>query len=384
MVVKTIRFFIRLFIKIIEYAFFPILFIGCIVIRMRKNRIDIGIGITPNINHIRWAKAFKKYGYTAETFVVGKPFYITSDFDHIYAGGLSASFPMFLFLGVAGRYRLQILRLNGGVLSKCKSAIKYLEPRLLKLAGVKTIAIPYGSDCRILERTPNKYYAYTILQDAPVRPNKAIIHKVDMWCRRADVVVGQMDHVDYLPFWNSMRQSLHAVDTDNIKPAYPKPGGRVRIVHIFNHPACKGSDAVYNAVRELQEEGYDIELMYKSGIPNDEVLEHISKADIVVDQLVIGWYASFATEAMAFGKPTICYLRKDLVELYEKAGCVEKNEIPLISADVLTIKDVLRDLMNRKDELSEIGKKTRQYCEKYHSFRSVGKWFDNVIKTMGI
>ena len=87
---------------------------------------------------------------------------------------------------------------------------------------------------------------------------------------------------------------------------------------------------------------------------------------------------------MAFGKPTICYLREDLIGLYEKAGCIARNEIPLISADVLTIKDVLRDLIERKDELSEIGKKTRQYCEKYHSYESVGKWFDGLIRPMGI
>ena len=235
MIIKMIKLSIMQLLSLIEYIFFPVLVICCIFIGKRKKRIDIGIGINPNINHIRWVGALKKYGYTAETFVVGKPFYITSDFDHIYEGGLSTRFPMFLFLKCAGRYRLQILRMNGGVLSKCSSAIKYLEPRLLKLAGVKTIVVPYGSDCRILERTPNKYYAYTILQDAPIRTNKTIIRKVDIWCRYADVVVGQMDQVDYLPFWNRMRQSLHTVDTNSIKPVYPRPEGNIKVVHIYNH-----------------------------------------------------------------------------------------------------------------------------------------------------
>lgn len=381
MFIKIIKSFKNLVLSLLEYILFPILVIGCIIIGMKKNKIDIGIGINPNINHIRWANALKKFGYTVETFVLGKPFYITSDFNHIYSGAFNSAFPMFIFLKCAGRYRLQILRMNGGVLSKCNSAIKYLEPRLLKLAGVKTMAIPYGSDCRILERTPNKYYAYTILQDAPIRSNKAIIKKVDTWCRYADVVVGQMDHVDYLPFWNFMRQSLHAIDTNSIEPAYPRPERSIKIVHIYNHPACKGSDAVFKAVAELQKEGYEIEFVYKCGIPNDEVLKYISEADIVVDQLVIGWYASFSVESMAYGKPTICYLREDLLELFEKTGNVEENEVPVISADVLTIKNVLRDLIEKKEELYEIGKKTRQYCEKYHSLESVGKWFDDIIRT---
>ncbi|MGI5878746.1 MAG: hypothetical protein ACOX7W_09075, partial [Christensenellales bacterium] len=75
---------------------------------------------------------------------------------------------------------------------------------------------------------------------------------------------------------------------------------------------------------------------------------------------------------------------EDLVNLFEKAGCVSRDEIPLISADILSIKNVLRDLINRKDELESIGRKTRQYCEKYHSLESVGKWFDDVIKSIGI
>ncbi|MGI5877570.1 MAG: hypothetical protein ACOX7W_03060, partial [Christensenellales bacterium] len=320
MIKKTVIFLIKLFLVVIEFLFLPILLVACAIIRIRKNRIDVGIGINPNINHIRWAKALRKYGYTVETFVVGKPFYITDDFDYIYTGRLSILFPMFYFLKCAGKYKLQIVRMNGGVLSKCVSIIKYLEPQLLRLAGVKTIAVPYGSDCRILERTPNKLYAYTILQDAPIRSNKEIIRKVNMWCKYADAVVGQMDHVDYLPFWNHMRQSLHTIDMDSVKPAYPKPDGNIKIVHIYNHPACKGSGAIYDAIQELKEEGYEIELIFKSGIPNSLVMEYIAKADIVIDQIIIGWYASFATEAMAFGKPVVCFLREDLVNLFEKAG----------------------------------------------------------------
>ena len=33
-------------------------------------------------------------------------------------------------------------------------------------------------------------------------------------------------------------------------------------------------------------------------------------ADIVVDQLLAGWYGGFAVEAMALGKPVIAYLRE--------------------------------------------------------------------------
>ena len=88
----------------------------------------------------------------------------------------------------------------------------------------------------------------------------------------------------------------------------------------------------------------------------------------------------FAMEAMAAGKPTICYLRQDLVDLYVKTGCVEKGEIPLINAHVDNIKDVLRGLLAERDTWYGIGLKSREYVVKYHSLEAVGIFFDDINK----
>ncbi len=80
-------------------------------------------------------------------------------------------------------------------------------------------------------------------------------------------------------------------------------------------------------------------------VPNEEVRRLILDADVVVDQLIIGWYAMFAIEAMASGKPVICHLRHDLEALYVAADLLESlEEIPIIRADVFTFKDVIRSL----------------------------------------
>jgi len=34
-------------------------------------------------------------------------------------------------------------------------------------------------------------------------------------------------------------------------------------------------------------------------------------ADLLVDQLLTGWYGAVAVEMMALGKPVVCYLRED-------------------------------------------------------------------------
>jgi glycosyltransferase involved in cell wall biosynthesis len=37
----------------------------------------------------------------------------------------------------------------------------------------------------------------------------------------------------------------------------------------------------------------------------------MAQADVVVDQVFMGWYGMVAVEAMALGRPALCYIRPD-------------------------------------------------------------------------
>ena len=45
-----------------------------------------------------------------------------------------------------------------------------------------------------------------------------------------------------------------------------------------------------------------------------EALGRLAAADLVVDQLVLGWYGAVAVEAMALGRPVLAYIREDEAE----------------------------------------------------------------------
>ena len=47
-------------------------------------------------------------------------------------------------------------------------------------------------------------------------------------------------------------------------------------------------------------------------IPNEKLKEKISNCDILLDQLIVGWYAMTAIEAMAFGKKSNVDMEKVL------------------------------------------------------------------------
>jgi hypothetical protein len=110
----------------------------------------------------------------------------------------------------------------------------------------------------------------------------------------------------------------------------------------------------------------------------------MAAADIVVDQLIVGWYAMFAIEAMAMEKPVLCYLRQDLMELFVTSGLVAADEIPILNCSPLTIKETLRSLVLNRDELPDIGKRSRAYVMKHHSIQVVGKVFDEINRSIGL
>jgi glycosyltransferase involved in cell wall biosynthesis len=88
------------------------------------------------------------------------------------------------------------------------------------------------------------------------------------------------------------------------------------------------------------------------------------RADLIVDQLLAGWYGGFAVEAMALGKPVICYIREEDLK-FVPARMAE--ELPLINAKPDSVYLVLKDWLSaRKKDLPRQGTLSRQFVERWH------------------
>jgi len=72
--------------------------------------------------------------------------------------------------------------------------------------------------------------------------------------------------------------------------------------------------------------------------------KYILASDIVIDQLLAGWYGAFAVESMALGKPVICYLRENDLHLIPTKM---RDELPIINANPDSIYAVLRDWLKK-------------------------------------
>lgn len=141
------------------------------------------------------------------------------------------------------------------------------------------------------------------------------------------------------------------------------------IGHAPSHRGAKGTHALIDAVSGLKREGYKCELSLIENIDRNEALKRYSACDIIVDQLIAGWYGGFGVEAMALGKPVVAYLRDaDLRFIPEEM----RRDLPVINAMPNTIVDVLRQLLSSpRPALRDIGLASRNFVERWHDPLSI-------------
>ncbi len=373
---------------IISIILLPFVFLIAFLSRFAKRKYDIGLGPMPLINNIYFKKALESQGYTVQTYVTSL-YYITHDFECVMINALYRRAPFLRLFPVLFKYRCLYLYFDGGVLAN-RRIYRHLEAAIYKAAGIKTVVMTYGSDVTIPERSSNIYFKNALFQDYSYfykMCHKKVVWQVDYWCKYADAVIALGDDIEYLPYWDYAKNSVCCVDLERLKPNesfrfHTKES--IHIVHAPNHMNIKGSAFIEEAIQRLIIDGYSIQYDCLHGKSNDEVLEILENADIVVDQIIIGWHGIFAIEAMAFGKPVITHIREDLLHAYEEIGCLEKGELPLINAMPTTIYAVLKDLLEHSEKWEEIGRKSRKYVEKHHSINVVGKYFDKINRDISV
>ena len=112
-------------------------------------------------------------------------------------------------------------------------------------------------------------------------------------------------------------------------------------------------------------------------MPNAEAIEQYRRADIVIDQLLVGWYGVLSMEAMAMGKTVIVYIRDDLTDYFG-------DRMPLVIANPETITAALRNAIKDEELRHEIGHRARAFIEEVHDSRivarSAAKLYKKILK----
>jgi hypothetical protein len=144
----------------------------------------------------------------------------------------------------------------------------------------------------------------------------------------------------------------------------PTPNTIPVVVHAPTHRGVKGTEFVMEAVRRLHSEGIPFQFQLIENLLHTEARQFYERADVLVDQLLLGWYGGLAVEFMALQKPVVCYLRDEDLNFLPPSM---RAELPIVNANQTNLYEVLKDLLTiRRTELAEIGRRGRAYVERWH------------------
>ncbi len=373
------RTFILFALDAVVIACLPLVWLFRKIFIFSKNNSKISVWTgAPILNMAKNCRAERKLGFNSIS-VVRTTYYITDEFDFVldklflgnrYLSIISTYLAFLLICTTASQVHAYF---DGGILlSKKRRQFNLLELRIYRLLGIRLFIWTYGADVRVRQVTlalgePNccsdctKVGVACICDDAAGRANVNLVSKFATKC------FSMGDMIEYTPgstnstyFWPV---DLESNEGKRFKPVYPQShsDAPLRVVHAPNHRMFKGTSYLESAIEELKNEGVSIELVMVERVPNAEAIKIYQTADVIFDQCVVGFHGYFALEAMALGKPVMCFIRKPEEYLLHSKEC------PIINTHVNTLKSDLHFLVKNRDKLPEIGRQGRSYIEKYHS-----------------
>ncbi len=159
-------------------------------------------------------------------------------------------------------------------------------------------------------------------------------------------------------------KAVMRIDIENYLPVYPSAANNTPvIVHTPSAISAKGTIYINEVLQQLKKE-YDFKYIQIHNMPREDALKAIQQCDIMVDQIIIGHHGMAATEAMAYGKPVVCFIKDSMKKNYP-------DDLPIVSANPDNLYEKLKLLLGNSSLRNELGKKGRAYVEKYHDDKIV-------------
>ncbi len=155
---------------------------------------------------------------------------------------------------------------------------------------------------------------------------------------------------------------------DSVEP--PMPVGEkktLRVVHAPTDRAAKGTDHILRAVGAI-EKRYPgaIELRLVEGLPYEQALRVYQTADLVIDQVLIGWYGGLAVEVMKMGKPVIARINEADLRFLPTQMARDVQQA-VIAADPTTLEHRLARCIEDRTWLRARADAAVEYVHRWHA-----------------
>ncbi|MGX1193728.1 glycosyltransferase family protein [Metabacillus sp. SLBN-84] len=241
----------------------------------------------------------------------------------------------------------------------------YKDLKLLKNAGKKIIMHHRGNDVRAPERArKGDNYVNPYVNTESSHDAEKIHSSLQLFAEVADAAIVQ-DHelFEYVKdYYHARNKKVYIlprlIETEKYIPAYPGKTNKPLIVHAPTLPKFKGTEQIEQTIDRLKDK-YSFEYVRVEKMSHEEAVAVYKRADIVIDQILCGAYGNLSVEAMALGKPVVCYIRPDIKENLPES-------LPIVSANPDTLYDELSKLLDNPDTFKNLGAEGRKFVEHYH------------------
>ena len=260
----------------------------------------------------------------------------------------------------------------------------FADLKIARRLGRKIIMTLQGCDARLAEDSnrrneftpchPERCGAYATCLAQLDAQRRAMIQNILPLCHRVFFLNPELGHyvpnAEFLPYAN--------VDIDAFTfaplPAKAKP----TIVHAPSDPKIKGTAMILEALERLRPK-HDFDLVLVERKTHAEAMEIYRSADLVIDQILAGWYGGLAVEVMAMGKPVACFIRTE-----DQAFVPSKmlNDMPIQNIRPQALMEDLDALLSRREEWAEIGRRSRAYVERWHSPAKIAAALRNIYRDL--
>lgn len=266
--------------------------------------------------------------------------------------------------------------------------LRGFELTCYKLLGKKVIMHFVGSDIRCedylnekndhLESYLKGGYQLKIPVSSPIQ--EKLIRQVRK--NVATILVSTPDLLEIIPEATYIPVFLdfgHFIYEKSEKSSVAK--GVVSILHSPSATKTKGSGHLNKVFENLKNEfGETIEFITPEPQLNEimsypttryDLLNLMAKSNIVIDQLVIGWYGLKAVEALMLNCEVICFIEDKLLDYLPKGT-------PLINSNVLNVECRLRELIQQIQSSGSIKSGKVEYVRIHHNIQSYKDYFKTI------
>ncbi len=257
------------------------------------------------------------------------------------------------------------------------------DPGLLRRAGTGVAVTFQGDDARQGDRLVGD--ARILLEE--VDPGTYVDDEqkracLRTWARSANRIYAlNPDLLRVLPPWASFVPYAH-VDPRTWRPAEQEPdpsGHALRVAHAPTARGGKGTRFVLAAVRRLQDDGVAIELDLIEGVSHEQARARLGRADVVVDQLLLGWYGGISVEAMALGRAVVCFIDPADRALVDPGMA---SDLPIAEATRDSLANVLREMATDPGVASELGDRGPAFVRRWHDPLEVARRMERDYREM--